>query len=68
MPRFLYPEGHVLDPNDEADRLFEGHYIKNVSFLFLCGFKLTSTFLNMLIGTAPSVHRAQFRRKEGRRS
>ena len=31
MPRFLYPEGHVLDLNDEADRLFEGHYIKYVS-------------------------------------
>ena len=35
MPRFLYPEGHVLDPNDEADSLFEGHYIKNVCLLYL---------------------------------
>ena len=26
MPRFFYPDGHVLDLDDETDRVLEGHF------------------------------------------
>ena len=31
MPRFMYPEGHIFDPDNEIDGLFEGHFIIFVS-------------------------------------
>lgn len=27
MPRFMYPEGHVLDIDNAKNGLFEGHYL-----------------------------------------
>lgn len=34
MPRFLYPAGHVYNPENENDGLFEGHVFVYVSIHF----------------------------------